>query len=369
MDKDQLIPWYYNKFFKYLVEIVLILTGTFLVYQLFFLVHPILNFIYSVFPPIIISFLIYYLFRPIVYTLESLHIPRVLSIMAIYLISACFLVIFFIYIAPFLANQVTAIANTSVQALERIQQGDKTISFGSYTIDWQYEIGQRLVGALKDITIALSRNLVDFLGILTRITTILVVIPFIVYYLLKEDSDFSSKFSESFPANFRGEVKNIVRDVDSTLSKYITGLMIIALSVGIMLFFVYLFIGLKYALILSLIAVIFTSIPFLGPFLAVTPALLVGFADSPVMAFKVLIGFVIVQQIESNIISPQVIGQRLNIHPLTVILLLLAAGTLYGLLGLIFVTPLYALMKVIFGSLYKIYMLRHPKIKASLSMP
>jgi predicted PurR-regulated permease PerM len=97
----------------------------------------------------------------------------------------------------------------------------------------------------------------------------------------------------------------------------------------------------------------------LGPFLAITPAILVGLSDSPFMVLKVIIVFLIVQQCESNLISPQIIGQRLNIHPLTIILLLLAAGSLYGLIGLILATPTYALLKVLIDSVYKIYQLHY----------
>jgi predicted PurR-regulated permease PerM len=126
-----------------------------------------------------------------------------------------------------------------------------------------------------------------------------------------------------------------------------------------MLFIGYLIIGLDYALILSLIAIVFTTIPFVGPFLAIAPAILVALSNSPFMVLKVVIVFIIVQQMESNFISPQIIGQRLNIHPLTIILLLLVAGSLYGLIGLILATPLYALSKVLIENLYKIYQLRY----------
>jgi predicted PurR-regulated permease PerM len=101
------------------------------------------------------------------------------------------------------------------------------------------------------------------------------------------------------------------------------------------------------------------TIPFLGPFLAITPALFVGLSDSPFMVFKVLVVFIIVQQLESNVISPQVIGQRLNIHPLTIILLLLAAGSLYGLIGLLLATPVYALAKVLLWNTFQIYNLHY----------
>ena len=81
---------------------------------------------------------------------------------------------------------------------------------------------------------------------------------------------------------------------------------------------------------------------------------------------KVVIVFLIVQQTESNIISPLIIGHRLHIHPLTIILLLIAAGSLYGLIGLLFATPLYAIAKIILGSLYKMYQIRYSKNKLRL---
>lgn len=180
-------------------------------------------------------------------------------------------------------------------------------------------------------------------------------IPFTVFYLLKDDNDFSSALLHHVPEDFGLEIRKTLRNMDATLSSYITGLVIVSSSVGLMLFVGYLIIGLDYALILSLIAIVFMTIPFLGPFLSIAPAIFVGLADSSWMVLKVVIVFLIVQQCEANLLSPQIIGQRLNIHPLTIILLLLAAGSLYGLVGLILVTPLYALAKVLIENIYKIY--------------
>lgn len=376
-DKDPLedseniviIPWYYNRFFKYAVGTLLVLTILFLFYQVAFFLKPISDFVSSLFLPIVFAFLFYYLLRPIIYFLEGFHIPRPVSIVFIYIVIALFIVLFFAYLGPILANQISAIANTSVAALEKVQGDSQIITIGPFTFDWGEEIGKRLVGILNEITVALSRNLVDLLGIITRVAAILVVIPFIVYYLLKEDHDISSKFLHSVREDFAREVRKILKNVDLTLSNYITGLVLISISVGTMLFIGYLFIGLKYALILSVIALIFTTIPFVGPFLAITPALLVGFSEGPMMALKVAVVFIVVQQIESNIVSPQIMSHRLNIHPLTIILLLLAAGTLYGLLGLILITPMYAVAKVVLDSFYKIYRLRYPQLKAKLSSP
>lgn len=362
-------PWYYNKKFRYLVGTVLFLTVIFLITQVQFLLTPFLNFFSAIFPPLAISFLFYYLLRPIVYFFESKGFPRILTIIVLYIILAILLIVFLSYLVPILGSQITAIANISVKALENLPKTPLSFELGKFSINLEYEIQQKIIAILQEATSFLSKNLLDWLGVFTHIAIILVAIPFILFYLLKEDELFSFSFLNSMPEAAVTEARKILKNIDSTLSSYITGLVIVAASVGTMLFIGYLLIGLDSALILAFIALIFTTIPFLGPFLAITPALLVGFSQSLFMSVKVAIVFIIVQQLESNVISPQIIGQRLHIHPLTIILLLLAAGTFFGLPGLLLATPVYAVCKVLFANLYKIYLLRYSAIKENLTKP
>lgn len=352
-------PWYFSRFFQYAVGTLLVLTIIFIFYQVAFLLKPFLDFISTLAAPVIISFLFYYLLRPIVYKLEEFRVPRYVSILVIYVIIAVLLVFFFAYIGPILGEQITAMANTSVETLNRVRETTKSIAGHVFKLNLDKEIEQRLFSAAQQVTALLSKNLLDVLGFVTHVATVLAVIPFIVFYLLKDDHDFSLGFLRYVPEDFGREVRKILRNMDTTLSSYINGLVLVSSSVGAMLFLGYISIGLNYALMLSMIALVLTTIPFLGPFLAITPAILVGLSDSPWMVFKVVVVFVIVQQLEANLISPQIIGQRLHIHPLTLILLLLAAGSLYGLVGLLLATPTYALSKVLIENLYKIYQLRY----------
>jgi len=90
----------------------------------------------------------------------------------------------------------------------------------------------------------------------------------------------------------------------------------------------------------------------LGPFIAVVPALVIGFVQEPQMALYVGIIMLIAQQIESNLISPNVMGKALDIHPLTVITIILAAGNIAGLWGIILAIPTYAIIKTILKNVY-----------------
>lgn len=358
-------PWYNQKFFQYSVGILLVLAILLLFYKVASYLSPFVDFISILFMPIVVAFLFYYLLRPIVYQLEEKGIPRLLSILVIYLVIGILLVVFFAYVSPILVKQISALASTSLDTLKKAQTDSKSLFFRLFNIDTDYEIQQTLFNFFQQITTTLSKNFVDFLGFITRIAAVLAVIPFIVFYLLKEDHAFAEGFLNFVPKDFSHEVKKILRNIDMTLSRYINGLVLVSSALGLLLFISYSIIGLDYALILSVIALVFTTIPFLGPFLAIAPAIFVGFSDSPFMVLKVIIVFIIVQQAESNLISPQIIGQRLSIHPLTIILLLLAAGSLYGLAGLIFATPLYAISKVIIENLYKIYQLRYSNWKTN----
>ena len=120
----------------------------------------------------------------------------------------------------------------------------------------------------------------------------------------------------------------------------------------------YLIIGLENALILAIFATLLTVVPFLGPFLGTIPAIISGLLISPFTAFKVLILLVIVQQLEGHLVTPQVMGKRLDIHPLTVILLLLVAGSLYGFIGILIAIPTYSVVKVVLKNFIKFYKLR-----------
>jgi predicted PurR-regulated permease PerM len=144
------------------------------------------------------------------------------------------------------------------------------------------------------------------------------------------------------------------------MASYIKGQLIVAVFVGIFMHAGYLLIGLEFALILALFAVLTNVIPFLGPFIGVFPALLVAIIQDPFMAVKVALVTLVVQQVEGNILSPNIMGKQLNIHPLTIILIVLIAGAVGGFIGLLIAVPAYALVKTLISSLYRLYKLYNP---------
>ena len=155
-----------------------------------------------------------------------------------------------------------------------------------------------------------------------------------------------------------------MQDIDETLSGFILSQLTVAAVVGFFLFCGYLLIGLPHALLLALFAMIFYVIPILGTVIAIIPALVVGLTINLGMAVKIILVMLFAHLLEVNILTPRLMSHRLKIHPLTIILLLLAAGSLYGIFGLLLVTPTYAILKVIVWNLYKISRLRYQIAKS-----
>src|SRR5699024_3136298 len=152
-----------------------------------------------------------------------------------------------------------------------------------------------------------------------------------------------------------------LKDIDDVLSLYIRGQILISCILGLLLYIGYLIIGLNFALLLSVFALFMNIIPFIGPWIAFIPALIIGLFQDPMMVVWVSITTLIAQQIDSNLITPNVMGRTLNIHPLTIITILLAAGSLAGFFGILLAVPGYAVGKAIVSNVYE---RRHDILKA-----
>jgi predicted PurR-regulated permease PerM len=182
--------------------------------------------------------------------------------------------------------------------------------------------------------------------------------------MLKDGHKFPIALSKFFPSTFKEEGLNILKETGETISSYIHGQVAVALTVGIMVLIGYFIINLPFALVMGLVVTVTYFIPYIGLFLGATPAVIVAFFDSPTKVLLVLLVIIISQQIESNLLSPLILGKSLDIHPATIIILLLAAGNLAGVLGMILAVPSYAVVKTIVLNAIKILKARK---KASIS--
>jgi predicted PurR-regulated permease PerM len=216
---------------------------------------------------------------------------------------------------------------------------------------------------LPKINAFIYQFFVELVAAITGISIAVALTPFILYYFLRDDALFQQYVLRYTPQKHQGEVEKILHDVDLTLSGFIFTQATIALIIGIFLSIGYAIIGLPYALLLSLFAMVFYVIPFLGTFIAIIPALLIAASIHVSMVIKVIIIMLLAHFIEAYFVTPRLMSNSLKIHPLTIICLLLIGGSVFGILGLILITPTYAIVKVVVWNIYKITRLHYAQAK------
>lgn len=349
-----------KKIFEWLIGAILVFLLILLIYAARFIFVPIIRLIGAVAFPIIGAGILYYLTKPLLRFFERLKIPRIPAILFVFVILFLIAFLFGIFIWPILRDQTVHLIEKIPMMLNIVRDFTgywETNGFGMpeqvvYTVD----------GFIDDLPSRLE-NLVHYLfaflgGIIGQVISIfagIVLIPFFLFFMLKDGEKLLPFITKFFKKKKAANIRNLLLKIDHVLTAFIRGQLIVSFSVGVLLFIGYSIIQLNYALALALFGMIMNVIPYLGPVLAVTPAIVVGAFQDPWNIIWVTIIMIVAQQIESNLISPNVMGQVLNLHPLTVITVILAAGSIAGFLGILFAVPFYAVLRTIIVHFYETY--------------
>jgi len=208
---------------------------------------------------------------------------------------------------------------------------------------------------LQDISKSTVQSLGSFVGAVATIIVALLTMPFILFYLLKDGKQLAPYFVNFLPTRMRKPTLKVLSEMNDQVSSYIRGQLTVAFAVAIMFMIGFAIIGLDYAVTLGIIAGFLNLIPYLGSFLAMIPAVFLGIVAGPIMLIKVLIVFALEQTIEGRLISPLVLGNQLAIHPVTILLVLLTSGKLFGIVGVILGIPVYAAAKVVISHVFEWY--------------
>ncbi len=360
-----------NTFFV-LVSILLIGLIIFVYKQIPFIFHPLSVLFSTVVLPVILAIIGYYLLRPILRLLEKVRIPRAWGILILILVAAGLLTLLVFLVFPVLKNEFHNLVDNFPkyfkQLTVQIDEFLRTSIFASFyeTLDINIaklvdNLPSDLGKTLTDAAGGIATGVTSFVSALTGFVLSIVTVPFILFYLLKDGEKLPEVFIKVLPPRMRNEARKIVKEADNQISSYIQGQILVAICIGVMVSIGFFIIGMDYALLLGVLAMFTSIVPYLGPLIAITPAVIVAIVTSPFMLVKLAIVWTIVQLIDGKFISPQIMGKSLQIHPITIIFVLLTAGSLFGVAGIILGIPAFAVMKVIVRHMFDLYKRRYNK--------
>lgn len=354
--------WFNHKFFKVSAGIIMVLLIILLLGKINFFLAPFKTLVAVLFFPIIISGLLYYILRPLVNLIEKISVPRTISVIIVFCLVIVLFALISVYAGNLLVKQVNGLISSTPQFIESAKNATNSIKMNEnlsfIPID---KLQQQLTAFLENIIPFIYENIMNGISAITGFATVLLVVPFILFFLLKDDRHLPPHIIKIIPDEHKQSGYDILSDMDKTISNFITGQALLSLILGTLMYIGYLIIGIKYSLILGIFAMVALIIPYLGAFIGILPALLVGLADSPFMSVKIIIVMLIVQFV-GNFLAPVIMGKRMNIHPLTFIIVFLCAASLFGFIGMLVSIPAYAVLKELVKNLYEIYKLRKKPI-------
>lgn len=341
-----------SKLFFWSVEILVLATLILVFSKINFLFAPIGTFFSTLFAPVLVAGFLYYMLNPIISLLMKTKMKRIYAVIIVLLILIVALVLILVSVIPKLASQLASLASNipsffndveawvyKMAALPIFKDVDLTSYIEKLDISYGDIIQQFLSG--------LSNSLGSIFSTVASTTIVVFTAPFILFYMLKDGDRFVPGIKKFLPEKRQESIIELLEKMDKTLSNYISGQVIECLFVGTFTAIGYSLLGVRYAFLFGVIAGFTNLIPYLGPYLGLAPAVFVTIFDEPYKAILCCVVVLIVQQIDGNIIYPNVIGKSLKIHPLTIIIVLLVAGNIAGLLGIFLGVPVYAIAKTI----------------------
>jgi len=309
--------------------------------------------------PLFISLVVAYLLNPIVNLLERRNVPRGIAVITIYFSFSLISVVFFMKTIPILMTQFKDLAEHIPNIVGTYQKWLNEIHTHKYDLpdSLRLSIDQALLNAEKK-TSAFFTNILNGAGSFLSKMIGLLIIPFLVFYLLKDMKAIQKGVLLLIPRKQRKEFAKVLAEIDTALGNYIAGQLLVGFAVGIMAYLGYWILDMPYTIILAMIVMVTNIIPYFGPFIGAIPAILVALTISLKMTIWVIVINLIIQILEGNVLSPLIMGKRLHLHPILIIFALLVGGEVGGLVGLIFAVPIVAVLRVILSRLV-VYLVKH----------
>ena len=351
--EDKLLAFIGGKFIIYILLIVILLgIAIYLYTEISYIFTPINTIVSSIITPIIVAYVFYYMLNPFVNFLEKRMSRFIASLLAIF-VGVILILIVIIGVVPIIVEQTQNLITALPRYIEVVKGYLETYSDNAYVqVVVEYVNNNLNVSKISEKLVSIATSIAQ--GVVSSISStasVLVTMPFVLFFLLKDASHFNKFVISLLPKKLEQPVAETIDEIDDKVGSYIQGQMLVSLCIGVMLFIGYNIIGLHYAFSLATIAAFLSIVPYLGPVIAITPAMLVAASTSWIMVLKMLVVWGIVQFLEGNIISPNIMGRSMNMHPLTVIFVILIGVNIAGVVGAIIGIPVYSILKVLVGKL------------------
>lgn len=360
MEKEKpskIIQFFGGKTSYYMIGLIILSAlAIYLLNTVSFIFRPLVVIITTVLPPMVFALLLYYLLNPVVNFLSKKGVPRTIGIILTYVV---ILGLFFFggaRLIPVIQNQAQDLIKQFPNYIDDFQNAVKKILDSTPFAASSDQALDSLDKLTKEALTYLGNNWQDGakgLGtIFSAVSSTAITLftgPIISFFLLQSPHKLYNAVIELIPPRFRKDCRSLIKIANQQLGAFLKGQVIASLLLGLIYWVVFLLLGLEFATVIALAAGILSIIPYIGSFLAFLPGMFIAFQDSNLMVVKFVIAWFVVQLVHGDLVVPRVMGDKLKIHPITILVVLLVMGDLLGLVGVIFGIPIYSMIKLFVG--------------------
>lgn len=274
---------------------------------------------------------------PAVDALQRRRVPRSLSIALLYILVLGVVTVILVLFGQLVADQVRELATNvpgyydrAIHFFFRDQVNDQALAQGI----------QKVLQSLNDSLARLSSQVAA--GTITAVSGIFSFIGVLIFtfYILMEKDGFRRFVASVAPDHFVPYLNQLQERIQTRLGGWVRGQLLLSLIIAAVSYLGLLLLGVDFALSLALIAGLSELIPIAGPIIGAVPAILVAFGQSPLLAGLVALLYLVIQQLENNLIVPKVMQRLTGLNPIVTIIVVLIGAKLAGFAGVLLAIPL-----------------------------
>lgn len=289
---------------------------------------------------------------PFVRWMAAHRIPKGVSVFAFYFLLLGFLTLSFVLLIPAVVREMGMLAGTYSQSFSWLAG----LKDGLQGVSDKYPFIENLQASLGGLQQYLGQSVQGVLGYLTTLfggLAGLVVVLVLAFYLIVEESAVKTLFKNLIPTEYQEVASDLVWQVINRLGDWLRGQLILGLVIGGLYFIAFAIIGVPYPILLALFGGLLEFIPYVGPFIAAVPALILAASVSPVVMLITLIAIVVIQQLENNLIVPKIMQRSVGLNPIISILAVMIGAQVFGIVGALFSIPVATAVSVIIFELLR----------------
>ncbi|MBN6186453.1 AI-2E family transporter [Aneurinibacillus sp. BA2021] len=343
MEKITRTNWLYFMVVLLLVLLILLLLGKVSIYFM-----DVIRIVKKVLTPFFFALIIAYLLNPVVTFLTERHFPRGLAVFLIYTLFFLFLLFIAVNAGPILVREYRELSDKLPELVGTYHNWIGQLHIQQAQAPFWLHGG--LSASIQKMELTMTRYVnglfAEMDGWVEKILLVL-LIPFIVFYMLKDMKPMQNGALLLVPHRHRPTVRRMLHDIDTALGHYVRCQLIVCGVIGVLAYVGYFFIGLPYAIVFAAFVAVTNVVPYIGPVFGAAPAILFALTISWKMALYAVIVNAVIQVLESNVVAPFIVGKSLHMHPLLIIVSVMIGGEIAGITGLILAVPIVASLKVV----------------------